>query len=42
MHENIFNYVVDKYDLYLGVDEIINIVTNNLNVDDYIMENYNV
>jgi len=37
-HEEIFDYVLSKYNIALGVDEIMHIVMNNLRVEQY-MEN---
>ena len=39
-HEEIFDYVLAVYNVALGVDEIINIVPNNLNVDHYVTNKY--
>jgi len=39
-HQNIFTYVLAKYNIALGADEIIKIVTDNLNVDQYVDINY--
>ena len=39
-HEEIFDYVLAVYNVALGVDEIINIVSNNLNVDHYVTNKY--
>ena len=39
-HEEIFDYVLAVYNVALGVDEIINIVSNNLNVDNYVTYKY--
>ncbi len=37
-HEQIFDYVMSKYNIALGVDEVMHIVMNNLRVEQY-MEN---
>ena len=39
-HEAIFNYVMAKYNIALGVDEIIKIVSDNLLVDQFVQLNY--
>ena len=39
-HEEMFDYVLAVYNVALGVDEIINIVSNNLNVDHYVTNKY--
>ena len=39
-HEEIFDYVLAVYNVALGVDEIINIVSNTLNVDHYVTNKY--
>ena len=39
-HEEIFDYVLAVYNVALGVDEIINIVSNKLNVDHYVTNKY--
>ena len=39
-HQDIFTYVLAKYNIALGTDEIIKIVTDNLNVDQYVGINY--
>tara|TARA_B100000212_G_scaffold335743_1_gene308110 strand:+ start:451 stop:582 length:132 start_codon:yes stop_codon:yes gene_type:complete len=39
-HEEIFDYVLAVYNVALGVDEIIDIVSNNLNVDHYVTNKY--
>ena len=41
-HDEIFNYVLAKFNIALGVDEIIYIVSNNLFVDQYISNNYSL
>ena len=38
-HQDIFTYVLAKYNIALGVDEIIKIVSDNLLVDQYVNEN---
>ena len=40
--EYIFNYVLNKYDLLLGVDEVIHIVTHNIDIDRYVDVNYDI
>ena len=35
-HDEIFTYVLAKYNIALGVDDINTIVTYNLNVDQYV------
>ena len=40
MHEKIFDYVLANYDIALGVDEIMYIVTNNLCTNKYMEANY--
>ena len=40
--EYIFNYVLNKYDLLLGVDEVIHIVTHNIDIDRYVEVNYDI
>ena len=37
-HEQIFDYVMSKYNIALGVDEVMHKVMNNLRVEQY-MEN---
>tara|TARA_Y100001972_G_C7380948_1_gene199671 strand:+ start:299 stop:430 length:132 start_codon:yes stop_codon:yes gene_type:complete len=39
-HEEIFDYVLAVYNVALGVDEIIDIVSNDLNVDHYVTNKY--
>ena len=39
-HEEIFDYVLAVYNVALGVDEIIDIVSNSLNVDHYVNNKY--
>jgi len=39
-HQDIFTYVLAKYNVALGVDEIIKIVSDNLMIDQFISENY--
>ena len=39
-HEEIYNYVMAKYNIALGVDEIIKIVSDNLLVDQFVQLNY--
>ena len=39
-HDEIFTYVLAKFNIALGVDEIIHIVTNNLFVDQYVSNKY--
>jgi hypothetical protein len=34
-HEEIFDYALSVYNIALGVDEVINIVSNDLSVDHY-------
>ncbi len=41
-HDAIFNYVLSKYNIALGVDEINHIVTYNLFVDQYVSNNYSL
>tara|TARA_R100000353_G_C6427089_1_gene174860 strand:+ start:474 stop:644 length:171 start_codon:yes stop_codon:yes gene_type:complete len=35
-HDEIFTYVLSKYNIALGVDDINTIVTYDLNVDQYV------
>ncbi len=42
MHDDIYNYVLSKYNIALGVDEINHIVTYNLFVDQYVSNNYSI
>tara|TARA_B100000214_G_scaffold100086_1_gene69748 strand:+ start:3685 stop:3825 length:141 start_codon:yes stop_codon:yes gene_type:complete len=39
-HQDIFTYALAKYNIALGADEVIKIVSDNLNVDQYIAVNY--
>ena len=39
-HEEIFDYVLAVYNVALGVDEIIDIVSNDLNIDHYVTNKY--
>ncbi len=39
-HQEIFDYALSVYNVALGVDEIIHIVSNNLNVDHFVSNKY--
>ena len=39
-HQEIFDYALAVYNVALGVDEIIHIVSNNLNVDHFVSNQY--
>ena len=39
-HHEIFDYSLAVYNVALGVDEIIHIVSNNLNVDHFVSNKY--
>jgi hypothetical protein len=39
-HQEIFDYVLAVYNVALGTDEIINIVSNDLNPDHYVSNKY--
>ena len=41
-HDEIFTYVLAKFNIALGVDEIIYIVSNNLFVDQYVSNKYSL
>ena len=39
-HVEIYDYVLSKYNIALGVDEIIKIVSDDLNIEIFMEENY--
>ena len=39
-HQEIFDYALAVYNVALGVDEIIHIVSNHLNVDQFVSNKY--